>query len=792
MKIVFSICVFCFAIEGAWDVDPVEVTTAIEGHSLTLHADFTETQTDGLAEWIVNETRIATINKATGKVEYSDVKLMMMFSGRLHLDQTGSLTIWNMRIKHSGEYTVESISSVGTKSKKFQVIVKESPLKSVEDNEEIKALLATEGNSETLHTDTELQTRDLILWRYGAEGSLIAKGDREDDHASHYDLDDGRFRNRLKMDNTGSLIISDIETVHAGEYRLKIVNDRGILFKRFTVTVSVPGLPPGAVAGICVVLMLAAAAAATGVGIYWRHRDSELKKLIPGISKQLQQLPKISKQLEELSKLSKRLSNIDEKELEHEAKGCENEITKISEKLKKMSDDCKREIPVISKQLQQLHEEKIPERLSEISENIKKVFESKKPGNPERLRTDVPKMEEGEGERLIHVEETALSLAMGDNKTSIDRQGRRTIAIRNPSTEQAGDHGTDVPKMEEGEGERLIHVEETVLSLAMGDNKTSIDRQGRRTIAIRNPSTEPAGDHGTDVPKMEEGEGERLIHVEETVLSLAMGDNKTSIDRQGRRTIAIRNPSTEPAGDHGTDVPKMEEGEGERLIHVEETVLSLAMGDNKTSIDRQGRRTIAIRNPSTEPAGDHGTDVPKMEEGEGERLIHVEETVLSLAMGDNKTSIDRQGRRTIAIRNPSTEPAGDHGTDVPKMEEGEGERLIHVEETVLSLAMGDNKTSIDRQGRRTIAIRNPSTEPAGDHGTDVPKMEEGEGERLIHVEETALSLAMGDNKTSIDPQGRRTIAIRNPSTEPAGDHESSGRETPSIGQIDDDDDGGEN
>ncbi|XP_039537906.1 uncharacterized protein LOC120486110 isoform X2 [Pimephales promelas] len=706
MKIVFSICVFCFAIEGAWDVDPVEVTTAIEGHSLTLHADFTETQTDGLAEWIVNETRIATINKATGKVEYSDVKLMMMFSGRLHLDQTGSLTIWNMRIKHSGEYTVESISSVGTKSKKFQVIVKESPLKSVEDNEEIKALLATEGNSETLHTDTELQTRDLILWRYGAEGSLIAKGDREDDHASHYDLDDGRFRNRLKMDNTGSLIISDIETVHAGEYRLKIVNDRGILFKRFTVTVSVPGLPPGAVAGICVVLMLAAAAAATGVGIYWRHRDSELKKLIPGISKQLQQL----------------------------------------------------------------HEEKIPERLSEISENIKKVFESKKPGNPERLRTDVPKMEEGEGERLIHVEETALSLAMGDNKTSIDRQGRRTIAIRNPSTEQAGDHGTDVPKMEEGEGERLIHVEETVLSLAMGDNKTSIDRQGRRTIAIRNPSTEPAGDHGTDVPKMEEGEGERLIHVEETVLSLAMGDNKTSIDRQGRRTIAIRNPSTEPAGDHGTDVPKMEEGEGERLIHVEETVLSLAMGDNKTSIDRQGRRTIAIRNPSTEPAGDHGTDVPKMEEGEGERLIHVEETVLSLAMGDNKTSIDRQGRRTIAIRNPSTEPAGDHGTDVPKMEEGEGERLIHVEETVLSLAMGDNKTSIDRQGRRTIAIRNPSTEPAGDHGTDVPKMEEGEGERLIHVEETALSLAMGDNKTSIDPQGRRTIAIRNPSTEPAGDH----------------------
>lgn len=100
-------------------------------------------------------------------------------------------------------------------------------------------MLATKGNSETLHTDTELQKRDLILWRFGAEGSLIAKGDTEDSRASHYDGDDGRFRNRLKMDiNTGSLTISDLETEHAGEFRLKIISDRRILFKRFTVTVS--------------------------------------------------------------------------------------------------------------------------------------------------------------------------------------------------------------------------------------------------------------------------------------------------------------------------------------------------------------------------------------------------------------------------------------------------------------------------------------------------------------------------------------------------------------------------
>ncbi|XP_051741770.1 uncharacterized protein LOC127508134 [Ctenopharyngodon idella] len=464
MKNAFSMFVCFFVIEGVFDVDPDEVKTVIEGESLTLQTDFIETQKDGLTEWKVNDNSIATINRATGKVEYSDVKLMMMFSGRINLDQTGFLTIWNIRIKHSGEYKVESISSVGTKSKTFKVIVKESPLKSVENKDEIKALLATKGNSETLHTDTDLQKHDLILWRFGAEGYLIAKGDTDNNRTSYYDGDDGRFRDRLKMDSrTGSLTISDIETEHAGEFRLKIISDRRILFKRFTVTVSVPGISPGAVAGICVVLLLVAAAAAAGVGIYCRPSDSEDKKLISKFSKQLEQLPKISKQLEQLSKLSKQLSEINEKEL---AEGCEKEKTKISEKLKKMSGDCKKEMSEISKQLEQLHEEKISERLSEIAEKVKKMCEDKKPEQPEQLSlmgeaetseqetlltdemeiseqeicADVTKMEKGEGERCIYVAETAISRVIGADRAVIDRQGRRSLVIRNPSTKRAGGH----------------------------------------------------------------------------------------------------------------------------------------------------------------------------------------------------------------------------------------------------------------------------------------------------------------------------------------------------------------
>ncbi|KAI2646243.1 Erythroid membrane-associated protein [Labeo rohita] len=104
-------------------------------------------------------------------------------------------------------------------------------------------------------------------------------GDTEDNHTSYYDGDDGRFRGRLELDSkTGSLTITDLETKHTGEFRLKIISDRRILFKRFTVSVS--GLSPGAVAGICVIMLLVAAAVATSVVIYYRRRDSELQKLI--------------------------------------------------------------------------------------------------------------------------------------------------------------------------------------------------------------------------------------------------------------------------------------------------------------------------------------------------------------------------------------------------------------------------------------------------------------------------------------------------------------------------------
>ncbi|KAI2646547.1 CD48 antigen [Labeo rohita] len=93
------------------------------------------------------------------------------------------------------------------------------------DRGQVESVSVLEGDSITLtlySNVTEMMDDDLVLWRFGYNKTVIAKIDViEDSITIHDDVLDGRFRDRLKLDDqTGSLTITNITTQHAGLYKL--------------------------------------------------------------------------------------------------------------------------------------------------------------------------------------------------------------------------------------------------------------------------------------------------------------------------------------------------------------------------------------------------------------------------------------------------------------------------------------------------------------------------------------------------------------------------------------------
>nr|XP_055074725.1 SLAM family member 6-like [Misgurnus anguillicaudatus] len=94
----------------------------MEGDSVTLYTDITQIQRDDHILWLFGPqgTRIAQIDKKSIDVYNS----FNIFGDKLNLDsQTGSLTITNIRITHTGLYKLQIISKSGIKYKAFSVTV---------------------------------------------------------------------------------------------------------------------------------------------------------------------------------------------------------------------------------------------------------------------------------------------------------------------------------------------------------------------------------------------------------------------------------------------------------------------------------------------------------------------------------------------------------------------------------------------------------------------------------------------------------------------------------------------
>ncbi|XP_051504443.1 uncharacterized protein LOC127412254 [Myxocyprinus asiaticus] len=262
--------------EVVFGAETDQVKTVTEGGSVTLNTD-NGTQGYIMLEWMFVPIKsiIARVDGEFKKVSYVDNKL---FRDRIQLDQTGFLTIRNIRTKHSGQYKAEITSSKGTSSKIFSVIVNDSPLVH-KQKEELKTMSVKEGDTVILNNNGGTHGDELILWRFGPEGSLIAKCDKEDNNISLYDSADGSFKGRLQLDQTGSLTITNTRVKDTGFYHLHITNNIETKHRIFSVAVSALGLSSGGITGMCVsVLLLVAATAAAGV--IYRTCKPKVKRVI--------------------------------------------------------------------------------------------------------------------------------------------------------------------------------------------------------------------------------------------------------------------------------------------------------------------------------------------------------------------------------------------------------------------------------------------------------------------------------------------------------------------------------
>ncbi|XP_073673727.1 uncharacterized protein [Garra rufa] len=258
---------------GVCNAETDKTISVTEGDSVILQTNLSEILNDDTILWAFGPKE-SVLSQITKKKDFpiffvtDDVR----FTDRLQVDQkTGSLTIRNTRNRHSGQYKL-TISREKTTYRIFDVNVTGVNGRMGR----VKPLSVIEGESIILQNNaTGLKKDDLIVWRFGDKDVLLAKIDVEANEFSLNDADE-RFRNRLQLDQTGSLTITNARTEHSGLYEVQIRGREGL--QQFLVSVSADGgLSSTVIAGIVVAVVLLAGLIA---GIYFNRRISELKKQV--------------------------------------------------------------------------------------------------------------------------------------------------------------------------------------------------------------------------------------------------------------------------------------------------------------------------------------------------------------------------------------------------------------------------------------------------------------------------------------------------------------------------------
>ncbi|KAL1251766.1 hypothetical protein QQF64_019562 [Cirrhinus molitorella] len=257
------------AVLGVCCVEADEVSVFVmKGDSVTLYTDV-DANLQNKMRWYFNDHQITEII-GDRRETCSDHECKWTFRGELKLDnQTGSLTITNLRTKQSGLYEIKIINSDSVGSKIFNVSVHDVP-----ERDEMIRKSVKEGESVALELGEERKTKELLLY---FSGILIAKITRDQSTICGNDQCNERFRDRLKLDHqTGSLIITNVRTTDSGRYRLQINGSSFSIHRTLTVltVIAVPdsGWSSAAVAGIVVGVVLSLTAAVAAVFIYVARR----------------------------------------------------------------------------------------------------------------------------------------------------------------------------------------------------------------------------------------------------------------------------------------------------------------------------------------------------------------------------------------------------------------------------------------------------------------------------------------------------------------------------------------
>ncbi|KAK9951781.1 hypothetical protein ABG768_028214, partial [Culter alburnus] len=195
--------------------DETEPVTVTEGDSVSLHTNLSELLNDDTILWMFGpkDFLISQIKRKDGLTSFF-VTDDERFRGRLQVDQkTGSLTIRNTRIRLSGQYKVTISREKTTIIKIFRLTV--NGVVGETDGVKSVSMSVTEGQSVTLPMDAEMHKDALMLWRFGDKGILLAKIDVETNEISLNNADE-RFRDRLQLNQTGSLTIKNTRTTDSG------------------------------------------------------------------------------------------------------------------------------------------------------------------------------------------------------------------------------------------------------------------------------------------------------------------------------------------------------------------------------------------------------------------------------------------------------------------------------------------------------------------------------------------------------------------------------------------------